>query len=170
MAPRPFHHPGRGPYPVDGSDVLTGDRCPDRRVPRLLALQHRSAPRSPRLSRFDHRRSPTPSVGVMDDSNRMRDQPALTTTRGDAWVVIGGITAALLVGMYALLGTVQPVIAWGTAATVLLVYAAMVIVRTRGTAGRRRLRSLAALYGAMVALSLVAVLVLVGVAWTGTGR
>lgn len=106
----------------------------------------------------------------MDDSNRMRDQPALTTTRGDAWIVIGGITAALLVGMYALLGTVQPVIAWGTAATVLLVYAAMVIVRTRGTAGRRRLRSLAALYGAMVALSLVAVLVLVGIAWTGTGR
>ncbi|WP_411557702.1 hypothetical protein [Plantibacter sp. MPB07] len=105
----------------------------------------------------------------MDDSNRMRDQPALTTTRGDSWIVIGGITAALLVGMFALLGTVQPVIAWGSAAAVLLVYAAMVVVRTRGTSGRRRLRTLAALYGAMVALSLIAVLVLVGTAWTDVG-
>ncbi len=105
----------------------------------------------------------------MDDSNRMRDQPALTTTPGDSWIVIGGITAALLVGMFALLGTVQPVIAWGSAAAVLLVYAAMVVVRTRGSSGRRRLRTLAALYGAMVTLSLIAVLVLVGTAWTGVG-
>jgi hypothetical protein len=93
-------------------------------------------------------------------SPRVRDQPALTTSSGKSWLILGGILALLSVVVLVTLLGAQPagVALVGICVTVAL-YAGMVVVRVNAHPGRGMLGALAAL---MIAIALVG---LVCVGW-----
>ena len=97
-----------------------------------------------------------------DDPTKVRNQPALTTSRGLEWLVIGGISAAICVGMLLLQVSTDPFIAVGAAAVVVALYAAMVVVRFAVRPLRRRLGTLAGLLVVMLVVTIAALLVVLG--------
>lgn len=96
---------------------------------------------------------------------RQRDQPALTTSSGLIWLVVGGLLAAtgvaVLVPMTAL---PPPGVALAAVIIVSALYAGMVAVRLAVRPGRRRLGLLAAGMIAIAAVALGAVLVVAATA------
>jgi hypothetical protein len=91
-------------------------------------------------------------------SPRVRDQPALTTSSGRSWLLLGGILALIsFVLLVTMLGA-QPagVALLGICLTVAL-YAAMVIVRVNMHPGRGMLATLAALMISIAVVGLVCV-------------
>lgn len=93
----------------------------------------------------------------------MSEQPALTTSTGTVWLVVGACFAlASLVPLCLLIfvsrGPSTPV-AGATAVAVLVLYLAMLVTRFVSGPGRTRLRILAACMLTMAALALVGVLV-----------
>jgi hypothetical protein len=81
------------------------------------------------------------------DPTRQRNQPALTTSSGLIWLVVGGLMAAISFGVLALLG------AWPTAIVIAALYLGMIVVRLLVGPGRVRLGLLAA---GMLAIAVIA--------------
>lgn len=108
----------------------TNDRDPNRRSP-------------------DQRRVKTPpSEPKTHDPTRVTDQPALRTSNGTAWVVMGGLLVIasyipLLALIFVRRGPSQP-IAIATAVIVLTLYGGLLISRLIAPPGRMRLRVMAA--------------------------
>lgn len=92
------------------------------------------------------------------DPTKMKNQPALQTSSGLIWVVMGGLFAILslipLVLLIVSAGPSQPV-AIAAAALVVLLYALLVVLRLTIPSGPRRLRWLAV---CMLTMALVALL------------
>jgi hypothetical protein len=98
---------------------------------------------------------------VRQDPTRMRNQPALTTSSGRSWLVVGGLATVLITGtMIALwlrLGLTAALV--GAIVTVVL-FAAMIVVRFFVDHRRRRLGLLAVIFLAQVIFALVVVLMI----------
>ncbi len=95
------------------------------------------------------------------DPTRVTDQPALTTSRGRAWLVMGGLLALVSLGVLVPMAVLRmpPIAVPGTAAVVVAVlYLCMIIVRLATPPGRLRLALLAADMLAMAFVALLAVL------------
>ncbi|PZF56219.1 hypothetical protein DEI92_15120 [Curtobacterium sp. MCBD17_034] len=94
-----------------------------------------------------------------DDPTLVRNQPALTTSDGTIWVVVGAITAIVVGLVMWLMGLLVPAVGWTGLVLVLALFVAMLVVRFAVRHVRHRLATLAALEGAMVLVGLVVVLV-----------
>jgi hypothetical protein len=109
------------------------------------------------MSRRDRNRRKSEQVGT---SPRVRDQPALTTSSGRSWLLLGGILALIaIITLVTMLGSPPPGVALLGICVIVALYAAMVIVRVNVRPGRGMLGWLAAM---MIAIALVG-LVCVGV-------
>jgi hypothetical protein len=94
------------------------------------------------------------------DPTRQRNQPALTRSSGLIWLVVGGIFAAIAVGVLLALTASPPAgVAITAAIVVAALYLGMVVVRLVVPSGRRRLGLLAAGMLSIAAVSLIAVVV-----------
>jgi VIT1/CCC1 family predicted Fe2+/Mn2+ transporter len=103
------------------------------------------------------------------DPTLVRDQPALTTSTGTIWLVVGGLFAAVSLGMLipmAILpgGTVAVIAAIVVAA----LYLGMVVVRLAIPSGRRRLGVLATGMVLIAVVAFAAVLIVAGASWSAT--
>lgn len=94
-----------------------------------------------------------------DDPTQVRNQPALTTSHGLEWLVIGGISAAICVGVLLLQWQTNAAVAVGGAVVVAALYVAMVVVRFAVPRLRVRLATLAALLGVMMVVTIAALFV-----------
>jgi hypothetical protein len=92
------------------------------------------------------------------DPTRVTAQPALTTSRGAVWLIVGAVFCVVALGVFALQLAVQPVIPVLGMVGAVVLYLAMVVVRIATRAGRFRLITLAILFGTLVAFTLVCVL------------
>ena len=92
----------------------------------------------------------------------VRNQPALTSSHGRVWLIVGGILAAVCVAVLLALSSLQPVTALVGAAACVVLYAAMWFIRFAVPRTRLRLRLgvLAILFGGIAAVGLVFVLVI----------
>jgi len=91
------------------------------------------------------------------DPTWIRNQPALTTSSGLVWLVVGGVMAVIAFALLVAMGSLHPVGYW-VAAIVALLYAGMLLVRAWVGRLRLRLGLLAALMLTMAAVALGAVL------------
>lgn len=102
-----------------------------------------------------------------DDPTRIRSQPALTTSSGRIWLVVGGIFAAIsLVVLIPMTPMPPPGVALTAACLVVALYAAMIVTRLIVDRQRLRLGLLAIWMLTMAAVALGATL---WVAWTAFG-
>lgn len=96
---------------------------------------------------------------MTDDPTRVRNQPALTTSTGTVWLIVGGLFAAIsLVTLILLIELPPPGVALTAAIAVGALYLAMVATRLLAT--RHRLRLLAAEMLLMAAVALGATLII----------
>lgn len=96
----------------------------------------------------------------MTDPTRQRNQPALTTSSGLIWLIMGGLLAAIAVGvLIPLFGAPPTGVAVGAAIVVAALYLGMLFVRFATRPRRRRLVLLATGMIAIAAVALAAVLV-----------
>ncbi|AYF97118.1 hypothetical protein [Protaetiibacter intestinalis] len=105
-----------------------------------------------------------------DDPTRMRDQPALTTSRGRSWLILGGLLTLVSLGVLIPMAVLRmpPIGVPGTAALVVAVlYCCMVIVRFATPSRRLRLALLAIDMLAIAFVALLAVLLVAERASTG---
>lgn len=95
------------------------------------------------------------------DPTRMANQPALQTSGGAIWIVVGAIFAAIAIGaLVAIALTSSPAtatVSWSAAATVFVLFVVMVLVRLATRPGRRRLRWMAGCFLTMAFVALVGV-------------
>lgn len=116
-----------------------------------------------------------PAERPAGDPTLMRNQPALTRSRGASWLVVGAVLAAVALAILIpmVVGGYPPV---GVAATgaiaVVVLYAAMVILRLVVPESRRRLRLslLAAALGTMAVVALLAVVIVAAVSGAELAR
>jgi hypothetical protein len=97
------------------------------------------------------RRDPT-------DPTRVTEQPALTTSTGREWLLLGGLLAAVSLAVLLPLSGMHPGIALTGAGVVLLLFIGMGVVRAAVRRRRPRLIALAVLFGAMAVVALGTVL------------
>jgi hypothetical protein len=88
----------------------------------------------------------------------MSDQPALTTSSGRVWMIVGTVLAVVCIGVLVALTWVQLVLALIGAIIVALLYVAMWVVRSAVQQQRTRLIVLASLFGAITAVTLLCVI------------
>ena len=96
-----------------------------------------------------------------DDPTKVRNQPALTTSHGLEWLVIGGISAVVCIGMLLLQLSTDAAVAIGGAVVVAALYLAMIVVRFAVRRLRVRLAALAVLLGVMLVVTIAALFVVV---------
>lgn len=95
------------------------------------------------------------------DPTWLRNQPALTTSSGRIWLIVGGILAVIAFVLLIAMGQLPPVgLGYWAAATVALLYAGMLLVRAWVTPVRLRLGLLAAGMLLIAAVALTAVLII----------
>ncbi|MGN6502189.1 MAG: hypothetical protein ACTHKX_04690 [Pseudolysinimonas sp.] len=100
---------------------------------------------------------------MTSDPTRQRDQPALTTSSGLIWLVMGGLLTVVALVVLVPLATFPPAgVALGATIAVGVLYVGMLGVRSIVRPGRRRLRWLAGLMIAIAAVGLIAVLIVAG--------
>ncbi|HET6672155.1 MAG TPA: hypothetical protein VFG92_02165 [Agromyces sp.] len=93
------------------------------------------------------------------DPTQMRNQPALTTSSGRIWLIVGAVATVLIVGtMIALWLQLDSTLALVAAVISVGLYAAMVIARFAVEPLRPRLMAIAVLFWAQVLFALVAVI------------
>lgn len=101
------------------------------------------------------------------DPTRVRDQPALTTSTGAIWLIVGGLFAAVSLGvlipMSALPGGTVAAVA---AIVIVLIYVGMIVVQFAISPGRRRLGLHATGMLLIAAVALGTVLFVAAGAWT----
>ena len=101
----------------------------------------------------------------MTDPTRQRDQPALTTSSGLTWLLVGGLLAAICLIVLIPMVSLPPAgVALGGAIFVGALYLGMLLVRFLVAPGRRRLGLLAAGMVGIAGFTLGAVLVVAGAA------
>lgn len=96
-----------------------------------------------------------------DDPTRVRDQPALTTSKGLSWLILGGLLTLISLGVLVPMAVLRmpPLGVAGTAAVVVgVLYVCMLIVRFATPPGRLRLGLLAIDMLAIAFVALLAVL------------
>lgn len=98
----------------------------------------------------------------MSDPTKVTNQPALTSSTGRSWLILGGLLSGIAVAILVPMLTMKPagIALFGIVAIVVL-YAAMVVVRVGTKPGRRRLWLLA---GSMLAIALTALVCIIAVA------
>ncbi|MFP3466518.1 hypothetical protein [Leifsonia sp. SIMBA_070] len=92
------------------------------------------------------------------DPTRVREQPALTTSSGREWLLLGGLLALVSLAVLLPLSGMHPDIALVGAGVVLLLLIGMGVVRAAVPRRRARLVTLAVLFGAMAVVALGTVL------------
>lgn len=105
-----------------------------------------------------HEREPDPTL--------MRNQPALRTSSGTIWLIMGAALVVIsLVPLTLIILAAGPATgaAMTTAALIVVVYAGMVVVRLTITASVPRLRLLAAGFLAIAAVALIGMLICVAI-------
>jgi len=107
---------------------------------------------------------------IRRDPTRMANQPALRTSAGRIWIVVGGLFAAICLVPLALLAVVDPrrsaPVAWITAIIIIVLYAATVASRWLVHDREPRLRIMAALMLAMAAVALIGLMVCATIEWS----
>lgn len=99
------------------------------------------------------------------DPTRIRSQPALTTSTGRIWLIVGGIfTGISLAVLIPMTQLPPPGVALTGAIAVATLYIAMIVARFVIPAGRRRLMLLAAGMLTIAATALTTAIVVAGVA------
>ena len=88
------------------------------------------------------------------NSTRMGEQPALRTSRGRSWLLVGALTMVAVGGLLIVLSSRQPVIGFFGAGIVVAIYLVMVVVTIFIRNLRARLVTLAVLLVAMVLVAL----------------
>ena len=102
---------------------------------------------------------------AVSDPNRVRSQPALTTSTGLIWLLLGTLLAVLCVAvLFALVG-LAPATAWTGIVLVAALYLALIVLRFAVPQGPRRLTALASIFGAIALVTLVCVILITGAAW-----
>jgi hypothetical protein len=96
-----------------------------------------------------------------DDPTKVRNQPALRTSSGREWLIVGVITAAICVVVLLLQIPADAFVAVTGSAVVVVVYAAMIVVKEMVKPQRRRLGILAVLLISMMLVTIAALLVIV---------
>lgn len=97
------------------------------------------------------------------DPTRQRDQPALTTSSGSVWLIVGGLLAAISLAVLILEAALPPVgVAVTGAILVAALYLGMLLTRWRVRPRRLRLGILAALMIAIAAVALTFTLIVAG--------
>jgi hypothetical protein len=95
---------------------------------------------------------------MTDDPTRIRNQPALTTSTGRIWLIVGGLFTAISLGVLIPMTALEPRgVALMAAIADVLLYIVIVIARLAIAPGRRRLGVMAIALLAIAAVSLVAV-------------
>jgi hypothetical protein len=96
-----------------------------------------------------------------EDPTRMRNQPALTTSSGRIWLIVGAIATVLIaVTMIALWVQLDSTFALVVAIVTVGFYAAMLVTRFAVEHRRSRLMVIAVLFWVQVLFALVAVIVI----------
>jgi hypothetical protein len=90
----------------------------------------------------------------------MRNQPALRTSRGLEWIVVGALISVICLAVLALQVTLEPYLAVSGGVAVIALFVAMMIVRVTVSPLRRRLVVLAVLL-TLIALSTFVTLLLI---------
>ncbi|MHA3682990.1 hypothetical protein ACXR2W_01850 [Leucobacter sp. HY1908] len=123
-------------------------------------MQQRDS-KGPQPNDPDHAHEPGATRGRYDpaqDPMRMGNQPALQTSTGALWLVMGALFAIITIGTLVAIALTTvggaATVGWSTAATVLMLFLAMVIVRIVTKRGRRRLIWMAVFFLAMAAVAL----------------
>jgi hypothetical protein len=99
-------------------------------------------------------------------SPRVRDQPSLTTSSGRSWLILGGLLAIIAIAVLVPLLSLPPAgVALFAICAIVVLYAAMVLVRVNARPGRGMLAWLAAF---MIAIAVIGV-VCVGIVAAGSG-
>ncbi|HWM34585.1 MAG TPA: hypothetical protein VNR36_10150 [Pseudolysinimonas sp.] len=100
---------------------------------------------------------------MTDDPTRLRSQPSLTTSSGAIWLIVGGLFVVVAGVVLLFLAALPPAgVAVGALIAILVLYAAMVVVRFAVRRQRLMLGIQAVLLLAIAAVSLGAVLVVAG--------
>ncbi len=99
------------------------------------------------------------------DPTRIGDQPALRTSSGAVWLIVGGVLAALCIGLLIALDSLQPPVGVIGAGIVLVLYVFMVAAVLAIPRTRIRLLTLAVLMIAMAIAGLVFVLIVNAAEW-----
>ena len=103
----------------------------------------------------------------MDDSTRVTDQAALTTSSGKSWLVVGAILSVLsIVFLFGMRDLDPPGAATAALAAVVVLYLVMVAVRYGVARLRLRLGLLAALTIAICLVFVVCALVIASAEWS----
>lgn len=103
----------------------------------------------------------------MTDPTRVTEQPALTTSTGRIWLIVGGLfTAIALAVLIPMTGLPPHGVALGAAIVIGALYAGMIVVRLAVPPGRRRLGLLAIGMLLIAAVSLVAASIVAVAAWS----
>lgn len=109
----------------------------------------------------------TPRPGTPDPT-AIREQPALTTSTGAIWLIVGGLFVAIALGVLIPMTTLPSGIVALVASTVVaLLYLGMLVARFAIPPGRRRLGVLATAMLLIAAVTLGAVLIVAASAWSG---
>jgi len=102
----------------------------------------------------------------MTDPTKIRNQPALTTSTGAIWLIVGGIFALISIGVLVPLVTRQPAgLAMGGIVAIVVLYLAMAVIRLRVQRLRLRLGLLATCMLVMAAVALASVLIISTIEW-----
>ena len=102
------------------------------------------------------------------DETKVTNQPALTTSTGRSWLLMGGLFTAIVLAMLIAMTTLPPPgVALVAAIVVGALYLGMIVVRLTVAPGRRRLALLSAGMLGIAVVALVAALI-IGVVTLGT--
>lgn len=103
---------------------------------------------------------------MTSDPTRQRNQPALTTSTGRSWLILGGLLAAIsLAVLIPMLDFAPHGVALAAVVAIAVLYVGMVVVRFTMARGRLRLALMAA---GMIAIAVVALGAVLAVAWVAT--
>ncbi|MCU1413730.1 MAG: hypothetical protein JWN80_1070 [Microbacteriaceae bacterium] len=103
---------------------------------------------------------------MSNDPTRLTNQPALTTSTGRSWLIVGGLFTAIALGVLIRLTVLPPVgVALVAAIVVAVLYLGMLVVRFTVHPGRRRLGLLAVGMIGIALVSLVATGIVTAAAW-----
>ena len=100
------------------------------------------------------------------DENRVTQQPALTTSTGREWLILGALLAAVSLAVLLPLSGMRVDLPLGGAGLVLLLLIGMGVARVALPHRRARLVTLAVLFGLMALVALGSVLVAAATALT----
>lgn len=99
-------------------------------------------------------------------NTRMSEQPALRTSRGLSWLLVGALTMVACGGLLIVLSVRQPMTGFIGAGVVVAIYLTMVVVTFTIRTVRARLVTLAVLLIAMVLVALGFVLTISAAEWS----